>query len=58
MSAAQLAWLQQELEAAAAARERVLVACHLCFHPDTCPGACLLYNYADVLQVWCSSRLW
>lgn len=50
-SAEQLAWLRGELESAAAAGERAIVACHLCFHPATCPGACLLWNYDEVLQV-------
>lgn len=51
VSAEQLAWLQVQLEGCAAAGERVLVACHLCFHPRTCPPACLLWNYEEVLQV-------
>lgn len=54
MSAQQLAWLEEELRGCAAAGERVLVACHLAFHPNTCPPACLLWNYTEVLQVGCS----
>lgn len=51
VSAAQLAWLRQQLEAAAAAGERVICCCHLCFHPDTCSPVCLLWNYDQVLEV-------
>lgn len=51
MSEGQLAWLAEQLREAAAARERVLVACHLCFHPATCAPACLMWNYDQVLQV-------
>lgn len=46
---AQLAWLQQQLEAAASAGERVICCCHLCFHPATCAPACLMWNYNEVL---------
>lgn len=51
LSAAQLAWLQGQLEEAAAAGERVVAACHLVFHPGTAPPTCLLWNYDEVLQV-------
>lgn len=34
------------------------MACHLCFHPATCPGACLLWNYDEVLQVRAPSLYW
>ncbi|PRW39318.1 manganese-dependent ADP-ribose CDP-alcohol diphosphatase-like [Chlorella sorokiniana] len=51
VSAAQLAWLQQQLEAAAAAGERVICCCHLCFYPDTCSPVCLMWNYNEVLEV-------
>lgn len=51
VSAAQLAWLQEQLEAAAAAGERVICCCHLCFHPATCSPVCLLWNYDQVLEV-------
>ncbi|KAL4440436.1 hypothetical protein ABPG75_003437 [Micractinium tetrahymenae] len=51
LSAAQLAWLQGQLEEAAAAGERVVAACHLVFHPDTAPPTCLLWNYEEVLQI-------
>ncbi|CAL8470374.1 g9916 [Coccomyxa elongata] len=49
-SDAQLGWLRQTLAAAAAEGQRVILCCHLALHPDTCPGACLLWNYQDVLQ--------
>lgn len=51
LSAAQLAWLQGQVEEAAAAGERVVAACHLVFHPDTAPPTCLLWNYEEVLQI-------
>lgn len=51
MSAAQLAWLQQQLGEAEAAGERVIVGCHLCFHPRTCAPTCLMWNYSEVLDV-------
>ena len=50
VSAEQLAWLGRELAAAEAAGERVVACCHLCFHPDACAPACLLWNYDQVLQ--------
>jgi hypothetical protein len=50
VSAEQLAWLGRELAAAEAAGERVVACCHLCFHPDACAPACLLWNYDKVLQ--------
>jgi hypothetical protein len=50
VSSEQLAWLSQELAAAEAAGERVVACCHLCFHPDACAPACLLWNYDQVLQ--------
>ncbi len=49
-SDAQLGWLRQTLAAAVAEGQRVILCCHLALHPDTCPGACLLWNYQDVLE--------
>ncbi len=49
-SDAQLEWLRQTLAAAAAGGQQVIVCCHLALHPGTCPGACLLWNYEEVLQ--------
>lgn len=51
LSAAQLAWLEAELTKARAGGERAIVACHLCFHPETCPPACLNWSYEQVLEV-------
>ncbi|KAI3431396.1 hypothetical protein D9Q98_004449 [Chlorella vulgaris] len=51
ISAHQLTWLRGELAAAAAARQRVIVACHLVFYPGTAPNTCLLWNYEEVLQI-------
>jgi manganese-dependent ADP-ribose/CDP-alcohol diphosphatase len=48
---AQLAWLEAELAAAAAAGDRVIVAVHQPLHPDTCPPVCLLWNYDAVMAV-------
>lgn len=53
IAAEQLAWLRRELDVARAAGGRAVCCCHLCFHPDTCPGACLMYNYEEVLEVRC-----
>ena len=39
------------LQEARASSQQVVVLCHLCFHPRTCAGACLLWNYDEVLQV-------
>lgn len=49
-SEAQLAWLRGTLAAAAAEGQRVILCCHLALHPGTCPGACLLWNYEEVLE--------
>ena len=46
---AQLGWLAARLQAAAAERARVIIACHLPLHPDTAPGVCLLWEYEAVL---------
>lgn len=39
------------LQAAQDACQRVIVCCHLPLHPSTCPGACLLWNYDEVLTI-------
>ena len=49
-SDAQMGWLRQTLATAAADGQRVILCCHLPLHPDTCPGACLLWNYQEVLE--------
>ena len=50
---AQLAWLADELAAAAAQEQRVLVFSHLLLHPSTSAGGgkTLLWNYDAVLDV-------
>jgi 3',5'-cyclic AMP phosphodiesterase CpdA len=50
-SAAQLTWLEKTLADAGHSGQRVILCCHLPLHPDTCPGACLLWNYEEVLQI-------
>lgn len=57
ISAHQLTWLRGELAAAAAARQRVIVACHLVFYPGTAPNTCLLWNYEEVLQARCGGAV-
>lgn len=44
------------LQEARTAGQRVVVCSHLCIHPDTCHGACLLWNYPDVLEVGGAGR--
>lgn len=51
ISKQQLAWLSDQLAAAEAARQLVLVCSHLPIAPDTCPPACLIWNYDEVLAV-------
>ncbi|MEW5311187.1 MAG: hypothetical protein WDW38_002922 [Sanguina aurantia] len=47
----QLAWLEQELAAATACSQRVIVCSHLPFLPSTCPPACLQWDYRQVLDL-------
>lgn len=51
LSAEQLSWLRAELGHAREQQQRVLVFCHLALHPATCLGACLLWNYEEVLAL-------
>ena len=51
LSDKQLNWLQNELEDAKNKGERVIVCCHQCIHPRTCPATCLLYNFDSVLCI-------
>jgi len=51
VSKQQLGWLDQQLLAARQAGQLVLVASHLPVAPDTCPPACLVWNYDEVLSV-------
>jgi len=47
----QLAWLRKELEAASAARERVLIMCHVILHPNACGGTTMVWDYPEALEV-------
>lgn len=47
----QLDWIKEQVEEAAAQNQRVIVCCHLAFCPGSCPNACLLWNYEDMLKV-------
>lgn len=47
----QLQWLEQQLQEATVAEQRVIVCCHLPIHPDTANAACLLWNYVEVLDL-------
>lgn len=49
-SAQQLTWLRQQLAEAKEKGQQAIVCCHLPLHPDTCPGACLLWNYEEALD--------
>jgi len=50
-SAAQVAWLKDQLKEAQTSSEKVLVFSHLPVMPGTCPNACLLWNFEEVLGV-------
>ena len=47
----QLTWLRQQLSEAKEMGQQAIVCCHLPLHPDTCPGACLLWNYEEALDI-------
>ena len=47
----QLAWLRSELKAASAARERVLIMCHVILHPKACGGSTMVWDYPEALEV-------
>lgn len=49
--AEQRAWLAAQLAEASRRGQRALVAGHLAFCPGTCAPACLLWDYAQVLEV-------
>lgn len=52
VGAHQLAWLRATLLAAQGAGcEHAVVFSHIPLHPDACEPVCLLWNYADVLEV-------
>lgn len=47
VSEEQLEWFENELQKSQNLAERVIVCCHLCLHPKTCPATCLLYNFEE-----------
>ncbi|KAL1516015.1 hypothetical protein AB1Y20_002628 [Prymnesium parvum] len=47
---AQLEWFREELSAAAAARERVVVLSHAVLHPDACDGTTMAHDFEQALQ--------
>lgn len=51
LSDTQLQWLDQELSSAKEAGQKVIIASHLCIHPNTCSPVCLLWNYDKVLAL-------
>lgn len=51
ISKTQLEWLEAELKDAVERGDKVILCCHLCIHPRSCPDTCLLYNYDDVLEI-------
>eukprot|EP00879_Flechtneria_rotunda_P008922 GHRR01009342.1.p1 GENE.GHRR01009342.1~~GHRR01009342.1.p1 ORF type:complete len:381 (+),score=139.15 GHRR01009342.1:401-1543(+) len=50
-SEVQLQWLQQQLQVAAENSQNVVICSHLPLNPGTCPPACLLWNYEEVLNI-------
>jgi len=57
MGAAQQAWLRQELVAAAAARERVVILSHVVLHPEACDGSTMAFDYDEALEAIASSNV-
>lgn len=51
VGALQLDWLRAQLQDAQRLGERVIVVCHLPLHPKSAFGACLLWNYQEVLDL-------
>ena len=51
VSEKQLSWLERELAESRDRGEKVIVASHVCFHPETCAPTCLMWNFEEVLQV-------
>ena len=51
VSEEQLAWLERELTESRIRGEKVIVASHVCFHPETCAPTCLMWNFEEVLAV-------
>mmetsp|Transcript_111776 Transcript_111776/g.193223 ORF Transcript_111776/g.193223 Transcript_111776/m.193223 type:complete len:390 (+) Transcript_111776:78-1247(+) len=46
----QLKWLRQELNSAAAARERVILLSHAILHPCACDGTTMIWDYPQALE--------
>merc|ERR1712137_1246879 len=51
ISTAQLEWLREQLHAARASTERVIVLTHVPLLPEAATAGALLWNYLDVLEV-------
>lgn len=53
VSPAMLVWLDEQLTAASAAGDRVILVSHVPLHPHTGPGPplCVIWNFADVLAI-------
>lgn len=49
VGAKQLEWLRGELQEAAAAGDRVIVAAHVPLHPEASDSSALLWNFPEVL---------
>lgn len=52
VGSAQLSWLRKTLQAAGIRGcEHVVIFSHIPLHPDACSPECLLWNYAEILQI-------
>ena len=51
ISSEQVCWLRSQCSSARNARQRIVIFCHQPVHPETCYGACLLWNYQTVLDI-------
>ena len=56
LGSAQLAWLRDELAAAAAAEERVIILCHVILHPLACGGGTMCWDYDQALETIASEE--
>lgn len=48
---AQLAWLAKELQAAVAAKQRIIIFSHVPLDPHACQTECLLFNFPQVIAL-------
>eukprot|EP00878_Enallax_costatus_P016650 GHUV01017470.1.p1 GENE.GHUV01017470.1~~GHUV01017470.1.p1 ORF type:complete len:294 (+),score=61.59 GHUV01017470.1:420-1301(+) len=55
VSIVQLEWLKQQITEALSADQNIIICSHLPLYPGTCPPACLLWNYQEVLDILQSS---